>query len=147
MCDKIKNIKVKQTTLIPELVQVTSSVLVRNIEDCDIELIEFYFNNEKKSGGRNVKDVHFIDDESIVVIFADPKGMYISYTYLRNIHKAMDISTFELRTPTNLQYHCMYYPGFHYRGGEKLGPPPKNLQVFKFSWPPGRRDAPNPSAL
>lgn len=77
VCDKIEKIKQTQTTLTPELVQVSSSVLVRNIgEDCDVE---FYFNNEKKSGGRDVKDIHFIDDENVIVTFADPKGNYNAY--------------------------------------------------------------------
>lgn len=76
MCIKIEGIKIKQTTLTAELVKISSSVLVHNIDHDheDIEALQFYFSS-KKSGGSDVQDVQPIGNGKAIIVFADPRGM------------------------------------------------------------------------
>ena len=73
MCDKIHQKKLKQATLTAQLVKVSCSLLMKNV-DVEKEYLELYFSNPKLSGGCDVKDVHFIARGMAVVTFEDPKG-------------------------------------------------------------------------
>ena len=73
MCDKIHQKKLKQATLVAQLVKVSCSLLMKNV-DVEKEYLELYFSNPKLSGGCDVKDVHFIARGMAVVTFEDPKG-------------------------------------------------------------------------
>ena len=81
MCDKIHQKKLKQATLTAQLVKVSCSLLVKNV-DTDEEYLELYFSNSKRSGGCDVKDVHFIARGMAVVTFEDPKGMYTATVHM-----------------------------------------------------------------
>lgn len=76
MCSKVQNKILMQATLSAELVKVSSTVLVQNIErdDIDEELLKLYFNSPIKSGGSSVEAVRLIGDGKAVVTFGDPKG-------------------------------------------------------------------------
>ena len=79
MCGKLQSAKIKKTTLRAELVEISSSILVENIECSDDDAEDFlslYFNDVRKSGGTDVKDVHIIENGRAIVTFTDPKGMY-----------------------------------------------------------------------
>lgn len=76
MCGKIQSKKLKQATLTAEMVKVSSSILVQNIEreDVDEDLLSLYFSNSKKSGGCEVEDVRLIGDGKAIITFAESKG-------------------------------------------------------------------------
>lgn len=80
MCDKIQSNKLKHATFTAELVEISSSILVQNIECEDFydeEFIMLYFSS-KKSGGRNVKEVCLVGNGKAIVTFADSEGIFYS---------------------------------------------------------------------
>ena len=83
MCEKINSNKLKQATLTAQLVKVSCSVLVKNIQSADVdeEFLELYFNNSKLSGGCNVQDVQLIGGGMAVITFEDHKGSYVLTLY------------------------------------------------------------------
>ena len=81
MCNKINSKKLKEATLTAQLVKVACSVLVKNIEDEDVdkEYLQLYFNNPKFSDEPNVEesDVTLIGGGMAVITLKDHKGIYI----------------------------------------------------------------------
>ena len=52
-------------------------------EDTSKSTLEFYFDNERKSGGVNVTDVKMDHEENMcLVFFEDPKGKIMFYVHL-----------------------------------------------------------------
>lgn len=78
MCAKIKSQKLRNVILEVELVPACCSILVSNIEEewYEADVISIYFNNEKKSGGGSVQEVHLKGSGEAIVTFKNSKGMF-----------------------------------------------------------------------
>ena len=80
MMELLTETQVKGVTVTVEMVKATKpSIRVRDFNvACDEDFIEYYFGNEKKSGGGELESVEMLSGNEAIITFSDPAGKTVS---------------------------------------------------------------------